>query len=255
MSIKEKLQMHYDKVSEEYTVFGVFLYGGQNYGCDTEFSDVDSKAMVLPKINELLLGAAPVTKVIDFEDGGQCTIKDIREMMKIILKQNINFVEVLFTEHYIINPLYQDLYYELVAIRDRIARADVYTSLSCIGGYVAEKKNRVFRPSTRVSDYGYDGKELSHLVRMSEFLVAFTDGLSYGECLRSKNPKLQIELKQGNHLFIEEARKLSDDLSEFCFEIIREYKKNNSNIKDEEVGGKINQFLLKVLWRRVINNA
>lgn len=59
MTTEEKNQNHieeiYETLSHTYNVYGVFLYGSQNYGTDTEQSDVDAKAIIVPSFHELVL--------------------------------------------------------------------------------------------------------------------------------------------------------------------------------------------------------
>jgi predicted nucleotidyltransferase len=54
--IMNRLQEHYDEVIKMgYEVVGVFLQGSQNYDLDYENSDIDSKAIILPKFNDFVL--------------------------------------------------------------------------------------------------------------------------------------------------------------------------------------------------------
>ena len=54
--VQDEIQKHYDKLVElGYNVVGVFLYGSQNYELDYEGSDIDSKAIVLPTLNDIVL--------------------------------------------------------------------------------------------------------------------------------------------------------------------------------------------------------
>lgn len=93
----------------------IALYGSQNYGIDTPSSDVDVKAIYVPNSKEAILKQAWLSKTHEGPSfSGHCEIKDIREMNKMFLKQNINFIETLFTSYFYINPKYS---HEIKALR------------------------------------------------------------------------------------------------------------------------------------------
>lgn len=54
--MQEQVEKHYNMLVElDYNVVGVFLYGSQNYELDYEKSDVDTKAIVLPTLEDIVL--------------------------------------------------------------------------------------------------------------------------------------------------------------------------------------------------------
>ena len=83
---------------------GVFLQGSQNYNLQYEDSDIDTKAIILPKFNDFVLNNKPVSTTLILESNEHIDLKDIRLMFECFKKQNINFIEILFTEYYILNP-------------------------------------------------------------------------------------------------------------------------------------------------------
>ena len=103
-ALKEHKQAILDKGYKEEQLLGIFLYGSQNYGCETEESDVDTKAIYIPTFEELCFDD-PVSKEIQLKNDEHCEIKDIREMVKNFQKQNINFLEILFTDKCINRPI------------------------------------------------------------------------------------------------------------------------------------------------------
>ena len=112
-NINEALHEHLAEVLKIYPedqVLGIFLYGSQNYKMDLENSDVDTKAIIIPTFKELCLSDKPVSRELHFENGEHCEIKDIREIVKMFKKQNINFLEILFTEYCWLNPMYKVLW-------------------------------------------------------------------------------------------------------------------------------------------------
>ena len=56
--IMKRIIAHYNRAIQHYgvdNVLGVFLYGSQNYGCDLETSDVDTKCILLPNLYHLAI--------------------------------------------------------------------------------------------------------------------------------------------------------------------------------------------------------
>lgn len=113
--IKTRLVEHYNEVVAHYgedAVLGVFLYGSQNYGCATAASDVDTKAILIPSFADLCLNK-PVAKELHIGEE-HCEVKDIREMVKMWKKQNLNFLEILYTDYFILNPSYRYVWDEFI---------------------------------------------------------------------------------------------------------------------------------------------
>lgn len=82
--------------------------GSQNYNLDYEGSDIDTKAIMLPSFSDFVLNAKPLSTTHIMENNEHVDFKDIRLMFDCIKKQNVNFVEILFTPYSIINPEYAD---------------------------------------------------------------------------------------------------------------------------------------------------
>ena len=74
--------------------FVLCLQGSQNYGMADEESDVDSKMLILPTLEDLVLNNKPISHTLEMPDNQEhIDIKDAREYFKIFRKSNINFVE------------------------------------------------------------------------------------------------------------------------------------------------------------------
>ena len=100
---------------------GLFLQGSQNYNLDYEGSDIDTKAIMLPSFSDFVLNAKPLSTTHIMENNEHVDFKDIRLMFDCIKKQNVNFVEILFTPYSIINPEYADLFQPVLDAREEIA--------------------------------------------------------------------------------------------------------------------------------------
>ena len=58
-AIKEHLEAVLEEGYNESQILGIFLYGSQNYGINTSSSDVDTKCIVLPSLEEICLNKEP----------------------------------------------------------------------------------------------------------------------------------------------------------------------------------------------------
>ena len=127
----ERLEAHYDAATKKYgenAVLGVFLYGSQNYNCHTDASDVDTKCILIPNLN--ILACHPYEVKHLSVDEEICECMSIQHMVANWKKQNINFVEIMFTPYCLINPLYQETWNSFMNIfAERVARYDVYKAI------------------------------------------------------------------------------------------------------------------------------
>lgn len=104
--INAKVQQHYKEAClMGHEVFGVFLQGSQNYNLDIYSeqykSDVDTKVIVLPSFDDFCRGKSPISTTCERENKEHIDLKDIRIMFETFKKQNVNFVEILFTKYFI----------------------------------------------------------------------------------------------------------------------------------------------------------
>ena len=93
-----------------YNVLGVFLQGSQNYQLDYSGSDIDTKAIIIPSFIDFVLNRKPVSTTLIREDNSHIDLKDIRLMHDCFRKQNINFIEILFTKYKYLDPEYESIY-------------------------------------------------------------------------------------------------------------------------------------------------
>jgi predicted nucleotidyltransferase len=187
-----------------YEVVGVFLQGSQNYELDYEGSDIDCKAILLPKFEDFVLNNKAVSTTHVLENNEHIDLKDIRLMFDYFKKQNINFVEILFTRYKIINPKYAVYMQKLFDNNERLAHYNNYASLNCIAGTSMEKYKALEHPYPTIVDkiekYGYDPKQLHHIIRLNEFIKRYIAGEKYSGCLISKDKEYEIKTEpMGNY--------------------------------------------------------
>lgn len=213
--IMKRVRDHYEEALRyfpEEQIVGVFLQGSQNYELDYEGSDIDTKLLVIPSFKDICLNRKPVSTTHIRANDEHTDWKDIRLYMETFRKQNLNFLEILFTDFYIINPLYEEQWQRLVDFREEIARMNPYRAVKSMKGIAMEKyhamEHRYPSKVDIIDKYGYDGKQVSHLIRVYDYLERYIAGERYADCLiptPGRRPKI-MEYKMLDRIPLEEAR-------------------------------------------------
>ena len=204
--IMSRLREHYDeslKYFKEEQIVGCFLQGSQNYQLDYEGSDIDTKLIVVPSFKDICLNKKPVSTTHVRANEEHTDWKDVRLYMETFRKQNLNFLEILFTDFYIINPMYAEQWNRLVQCREQIARMNPFRAVKSMKGIAMEKYHAMEHeyPSKVdvLAEWGYDPKQLHHLLRVEEYLGRYIDGESYISCLRPHCPEYLVSVKRGRY--------------------------------------------------------
>lgn len=190
-NIQQALEEHKAAVLERYPedkLLGVFAYGSMNYGTYIKgISDVDTKAILIPSFSDLIL-REPISKEIHLANNEHCEVKDIRELVKMFKKQNINFLEILYTDYCWINPFYKEVWEDtFIKNRDKIVYYDVNKAIQSICGQAIHT----------IKQDPLNGKKISNGFRLYYFLADYTSGKPYRECIKQPQEKLDFltELK------------------------------------------------------------
>ena len=201
--------LHY--FSEDQVV-GCFLQGSQNYGLAYKGSDVDTKLIVVPSFKDVCLNKKPVSTTHVRANDEHTDWKDVRLYIETFRKQNLNFLEILFTPYFILNPMYEEQWMRLVAKREEIARMNEFRAVKSMKGIAMEKYHAMERRYPTKADiidkYGYDGKQVHHLLRVDDYLTRYIAGESYESCLRPTSelvPRL-MDYKHLDVISLEDAR-------------------------------------------------
>lgn len=239
--IMDKIQEHYEEALQHFPedrIVGIFCQGSTNYGLDTPNSDVDTKLIVLPTVEDIIFNRPPVSTTHVRANDEHIDFKDLRLMFQTFRKQNINFIEILFTKYKIINPMYADLWAQVEAHREEIAHYNIYSAVKAMKGMCYEKyhamEHRYPAKQYLIDKYGYDGKQVSHLVRFKYFIEEYLEGKSYEECIIPPPYAAQylIDLKE-NLFSLEEGRKIAEEglayIELITTEVTKESKYNISN--------------------------
>jgi len=159
-----------------YNVIFIALYGAQNYNLKRSKSDYDYKAVVVPSLRDIVFNSKPVSLVEEMPFDGQVDVKDVRLIVDQWKKGASNFVELLYSDWFWVNPDYSPMFW-FILNRDAIAHANEESALKAIVGQIKEKFNALDHPYPvqveEVEKYGYASKQLSHEMRLLAMLSRF----------------------------------------------------------------------------------
>lgn len=229
MELKSRVMEHYQealKLYPEDRILGIFLQGSQNYYLDDEESDVDTKLLLVPTLDEIVFNLKPVSTTHVLENDEHIDAKDVRLYWQCFKKGNPNFVEILYSRASYVNPMYEIPWESMVRNAELIARVHPMAAAKAMMGMVQEKFHAMeHRYPSRVhiiDQFGYDPKQLSHLIRMSWFLEEYVaDDYTYEDTLaiwRAVDPlgnpdegfrNYLLDVKRGRAYNLEEAREIA----------------------------------------------
>lgn len=218
--IMARLAEHYEEaltMFPENRIVGVFYQGSANYGLDYEKSDVDTKCILVPTFEDIAFNRKPISTTHILDNNEHLDAKDIRLYINCFEKQNLNFLEILFTPYKIVNPQYAEWWNKLVENREAIAHYDAHRMFKSMRGIALEKYHAMEHkyPSKIeiIEKYGYDSKQLHHLLRIEDFLSRYIKGENYESCLLPSEgiADLLKKIKENNGYYsLSEAREVSD---------------------------------------------
>jgi len=159
-----------------YKPYYLAIYGSQNYNLDIyddEYtSDIDYKCIIIPTLDELIRNSKPLSTVVDFE-WGQIEIKDIRSYTESVVKCNVNFLEILCTEHYIWPEFFR------WEVKNLMGEMGQFYLKACYG-MMLEKQAALRHPYPsivhKVEKFGYDPKQLHHIARLQILMQRYIAG-------------------------------------------------------------------------------
>lgn len=191
MNTMDRVRDHLKEATERYdmkNIVTIALQGSQNYSLDYEGSDVDTKLILTPSLRDICLNKKPISTTYIRANEEHTDDKDIRLYIETFRKQNLNFLEILFTKYQVINRMYEDQWYRLIDSREFIAHMNPYRAAKSMKGVAMEKFHAMEHPYPSklqlIQEKGYDGKQVSHLLRVEDYLRRYIAGESYEDCLR-----------------------------------------------------------------------
>lgn len=239
----ERVEEHYKEALEHFSydqIVGCFLQGSQNYQLDLPSSDVDTKLIVVPKFRDIALNSKPVSTTHIRANEEHIDFKDIRLYMETFRKQNLNFLEILFTPYSLVNCEYEQQWDRLEIARERIARMNPWRAVKSMKGIALEKfhamEHRYPSKIELIDKYGYDFKQLHHLVRVDNYLTRYINGDKYEDCLipTEEMKKFLLDIKRGKW-DLAAARELATMSLEHVTKIADEFCAQTEDKEDAEM--------------------
>jgi predicted nucleotidyltransferase len=157
------------------------LVGSHNYNLNTIMSDKDYKYFVYPTFEDLYHGkmfaTAVQTETVDYD------VHDIRKLSDLLWKENLNFIEVLFSVDLVYDPRLRPIFVN----RDNYAVMNLpYFCKATYGMHLMKMRDLhkgTAKTQVLVDRFGYDTKQACHALRCLYVLGRLADGMSMGEAL------------------------------------------------------------------------
>lgn len=270
--IMARLQEHYDYLVEQgHEVVAVMLQGSQNYGLDiytNEYqSDIDSKAIILPSFEDFVQCKSPFSYTYILDNNEHIDTKDIRVMCEMLRKENLSYIELLYTKFIIINKEYENIFNTLIQEREKIVKINENQFLRCIAGMAMEKRKALTHPYPNIIDkinkFGFDPKQLHHLARLHEFIERYVEGVPLSDCYMARDKEKLLALKLGKHVHsgeqisLDEAIKMADMLDNNII-FIKNQHCSSTDLIDEygiQVLNEVRYELLKKKFKKDLKNT
>lgn len=254
---KKLLKTLEKNLPEKYNYMYMGLYGSQNYHLDTEDSDVDAKAIVVPSLGDLI-ESKEVSKTYGSPEEGLVDVKDIRIMFQQFLKMNLNFLEILFTKEFATNLFFYNEVVDLRVLKDDIVASDIKRLAQSNFGMMKGKMLKLTKPTPATEDeikkYGYSGKEACHIIRMGELLEGYLKkGLSFGEALDTRNSdKRDLMLDFKKHLYSQkDAERICLEQMDKTEKLVKTLLDSTEYLKDDTVEKEL-KYLEEKIVRKLI---
>ena len=174
------------------------LFGSQNYNLDTKNSDVDTKSVIIPKLEDWTWeDLDKYNTILTMPDGSHAEIKCLPDMCKQYIKCNINFLETLYTEYVDVADNWAWLYSDLLDMRDKLSTSNMYKMGKTWLGYLKQSIDRAFGSASISLGYnpvlGYNPKSLMTAMRIKQsFYRFFMQGYSFDAAIDMSNMRDEL---------------------------------------------------------------
>lgn len=179
-NIDEVLLEHMDEAKRvlkesdrDVKILGIFLYGSQNYNFADEYSDIDTKCIVIPTARDLCL-RQPISMEHVLPNEEHCVIKDVRLAVREFRKMNIEDMQLFYTNYYWINQNYNCLWYDLKSKRNQIVHGDKQSVVKSIFHQIQAK----------LCCLKSSPKDLANVIRLDYFLEQYMTDKPYEDCIK-----------------------------------------------------------------------
>ena len=259
--IMKQVKEHYNtalSLTPENNIVIMALQGSQNYGLDYEGSDVDTKLIITPSFKEIALNSKPISTTHVRANQEHIDFKDIRLYIDTFRKQNLNFLEILFTDFLLVNNMYVDQWNRLIKAREEIAHMNPVRAVRSMRGIAEQKYHAMEHPYPSkmhlIEKYGMDGKQVSHLIRVDDFLTRYIHGEeSYQECLYPSFDKVdEILAYKKQEIPLEIARVRAKEVLNHTVQIATSFCDKYEEVEDPEMRDLLEDVSYNIMKTSVI---
>ncbi len=174
-----------DPVLDDYRhrILCIGAQGSQNHAnLATPLSDMDTVALVYPKVKDIVtMNKDNLFICLTRENGEHIKVYDYRFWINLLYKQNMNDVELLFTDYCI--PIFRPGspdWEDLLSFREDIAR---YNPIRAIRTSLGIMDSRIKIAENHLTDFDIVFKQFKNCYFLDCFIGAYIDELPYKECL------------------------------------------------------------------------
>ncbi len=189
-----------------YNVYAIMLKGSQNYNLSDDESDIDANVIFIPTLRQLRDDKPFKMSFMT----GEATCHNIYSFADIVAKGNPQWIEVCHTEYIVGEDISMFKHFNL--------------NPSALKGMVMEKVTAFDKlyPSREkyVKQFGYDPKQLHHIIRLYDILEKNVNVYKY----EGEQREWMMKIKRGTLLSREEAFELRDSYVELLTNIYEERK-------------------------------
>lgn len=236
MDVMAKVREHYEiakSIFSEDLIVGVFLYGSQNYNMGDEQSDVDTRVLVVPSLADIVCARCPVAFEHHCDNGEHINFVDVREFVHQILKQNPNTLELLFTEYYVLNPVFRGVWFDIWKHREEATRINPHKAVDTM-------RHMANREYHYMKKYGFNHKKLATMFRLEKAIGDYTLGCKYKDVLQTDQAEFFLKVKRGNFVDSdEEGMRFVENCYEDINRLADRYLEHVPDVEDVETRDKL----------------
>jgi Predicted nucleotidyltransferase. len=157
------------------------LTGSHNYNLNTPSSDRDYKFFVFPSFDDLYAGKMFANSITSPNLDATC--HDVRQLVELVWKANINFIEVLFSVDCVRDAALDFIF----DARDSLSTMNLYTFFKATYGMhlmkIKDLKKGTGNTTNLVEQFGYDTKQACHALRCLYVISRFMGNGIMGKAL------------------------------------------------------------------------
>lgn len=156
--ILDTLQQYKEHIEYHgYFVYAIMLKGSQNYNLDDEESDIDANAILIPTPSQLRSDEKPKFTF----PTGEVTCHNIYSFAEIVAKGNPQWSEAVHSKYTIGESLE---FFKKYSVNPSALKGMFMEKVHCFDKLYPSR-------AKYIEQYGYDGKQLHHLIRLYDLLL------------------------------------------------------------------------------------